>query len=101
MEERQKCIFTIKVTYNADITLTVESDDRDEAIRLASEKARTADNSEFNIYDEKDICVIDVWQPGRESKQAATLPEPMAEMLLEMPQEGPLAVIDELAAGPL
>ena len=89
MEERQKSIFTIKVTYNADITLTVESDNTDEAIRLASEKARAADNSEFNIYDEKDICVIDVWQPGEEGKQATTLPEPMAEMLIDV-AAGPL-----------
>lgn len=90
MEEKQKSIFTIKVTYNAEITLTVESDDTDEAIRLASEKAQTADNSEFNIYDEKDVSIINVWRPGEEGKQDTTLPEPTA-----------MLMIDELAAGPL
>lgn len=99
MEERQKCIFTIKVTYNADITLTVESDDRDEAIRLASEKAQAADNSEFNIYDEKDVSVIDVWRPGEEGKYATTLQEPDVGLIAAA--RGPLAVIDELAAGVL
>lgn len=75
MEETQKSVFTIKVTYNADITLTVESDDADEAIRVASEKAQAADNSEFNIYDEKDVSIICVWQPEEQGNPPTALLE--------------------------
>lgn len=59
MKDKQKSIYTVKVTYKADITLTVESDNADDAIRLASDKAKTADNSEFNIYDEMDVSILD------------------------------------------
>lgn len=67
MKDKQKNIYTVKVTYKADITLTVEADNGDDALRMAAEKAQTADNSEFNIYDEENIDIISVWTP--EEKQ--------------------------------
>ena len=67
MKDKQKNIYTVKVTYKADITLTVEADSGDDALRIATEKAQAADNSEFNIYDEENIDIIGVWTP--EEKQ--------------------------------
>lgn len=67
MDKKVKNIYTVKVTYKADITLTVEADSGDDALRIATEKAQTADNSEFNIYDEENIDIIGVWTP--EEKQ--------------------------------
>lgn len=82
MKNKQKSIYTVKVTYNADITLTVESDNADDAIRLASEKAKTADNSEFNIYDERDVSILNAsWQPDEHGNPAAPLPGEMVRPL--------------------
>ena len=49
--------------YKADITFAIEADSADEAIRLASEKAQAADNSEFNIYDEENVTILGIWSP--------------------------------------
>ena len=75
MKDKQKSIYTVKVTYKADITLTIEAENGDEALRLASEKAQTADNSEFNIYDEEDIAIVGCWMP---EGQKEPVPEPIA-----------------------
>ena len=58
MDKKVKNIYTVKLTYKADITLTVEADNGDDALRMATEKAQAADNSEFNIYDEENIEII-------------------------------------------
>ena len=78
MNDKKKSIFTVKVTYKADITLTVEAANADDALRLASEKARTADNSEFNIYDEDDITIVGCWMPEDQESQKEPVPEPIA-----------------------
>lgn len=80
MKDKQKSIYTVKVTYKADITLTIEAENGDEALRLASEKAQTADNSEFNIYDEEDISIVGCW-----------IPEGQKEPVPEEPVPGPIA----------
>lgn len=69
MNDKKKNIYTVKVTYKADITLTVEADNGDDALRMAAEKAQTADNSEFNIYDEENIEIIGVWTPEEEKDE--------------------------------
>lgn len=69
MDKKVKNIYTVKVTYKADITLTVETDNGDEALRMATEKAQAADNSEFNIYDEENIEIIGVWTPPEEEEK--------------------------------
>lgn len=69
MDKKVKNIYTVKVTYKADITLTVEADSGDDALRIATEKAQTADNSEFNIYDEENIDIIGVWTPEEEKDE--------------------------------
>jgi hypothetical protein len=74
MKDKQKSIFTVKVTYKADITLTIEAENADDALRQASEKAQTADNSEFNIYDEEDITIVGCWMP---EDQKEPVPEPV------------------------
>ena len=68
MDKKVKNIYTVKLTYKADITLTVEADSGDDALRIATEKAQTADNSEFNIYDEENIEIIGVWTPEGEQE---------------------------------
>lgn len=68
MNDKKKSIYTVKVTYKADITLTVEADSGDDALRIATEKAQAADNSEFNIYDEENIDIIGVWTPEEEQE---------------------------------
>ena len=70
MDKKVKNIYTVKVTYKADITLTVEADSGDDALRIATEKAQAADNSEFNIYDEENIEIIGVWTPEEEKEDA-------------------------------
>lgn len=87
MKDKQKSIFTIKVTYKADITLTIEAENADDALRLASEKARTADNSEFNIYDEDDISIVGCWMP---EDQKEPVPEPIARALEGIDGDGGL-----------
>lgn len=69
MNDKKKNIYTVKVTYKADITLTVEADNGDDALRMAAEKAQTADNSEFNIYDEENIDIISVWTPEEKQEE--------------------------------
>lgn len=69
MDKKVKNIYTVKLTYKADITLTVEADSGDDALRIATEKAQTADNSEFNIYDEENIEIIGVWTPEEEKDE--------------------------------
>ena len=69
MDKKAKNIYTVKVTYKADITLTVETDNGDDALRMATEKAQAADNSEFNIYDEENIEIIGVWTPEEEKDE--------------------------------
>jgi hypothetical protein len=73
MDKKVKNIYTVKLTYKADITLTVEADNGDDALRMATEKAQAADNSEFNIYDEENIEIIGVWTPEEEEKEDANI----------------------------
>ena len=97
MKDKEKQIFTVKVTYKADITVVVEATSADDALRLATQKAETADNSEFNIYDEQDINIVDVWTPSEREERAEPLPaaqgprvpEPIMDMLEGIDQEGP------------
>ena len=97
MKDKEKQIFTIKVTYKADITVVVEADSADDALRIATQKAETADNSEFNIYDEQDICVVDFWSPREHEERAEPLPaaqgpgvpEPIMDIVERIDQEGP------------
>lgn len=97
MKDKEKQIFTIKVTYKADITVVVEATNADDALRIASHKAETADNSEFNIYNEENIEVIGVWTPNEHEErteplpvaQGPEVPEPIMDILERIDQEGP------------
>lgn len=39
MKDKEKQIFTVKVTYKADITVVVEANSADDALRIATQKA--------------------------------------------------------------